>query len=287
MSKIIQLTQGSPEWLQYRRTMRNASETAAVLGVSPWMTPYQLWLFKTGRSVSKVTAAMQHGTDMEPVARVAYETQTGNIMQPLVIQDGAYSASLDGMDLDGRLILEVKCPYKGQASALWNDAVVGQVPEQYQLQVQHQLMVAGAALAHLWVYDGTQGLLLPIERDEAAMERIRAGWDAFQEYLTCDAPPPLSDTDTVVRQDLLWNTAALAYTAAKRTAELADEALATARDQLVALACFPREQGAGVTVSRYWKQGNVDYKRVPALKGLDLSLYRGKAREEVRVVVAA
>ena len=40
-------------------------------------------------------------------------------------------------------------------------------------------------------------------------------------------------------------------------------------------------------MTRYWKAGNVDYKRVPALTGLDLALYRGKAREEVRVVVAA
>src|ERR1035437_7322780 len=102
MSKIIQLIQGSADWLEYRLKMRNASETAAVLGVSPWCTPYQLWLLKTGRSVPKATAAMQRGTDLEPAARLAYEAQTGNSMQPLVVQDGAYSASLDGMDLDGQ-----------------------------------------------------------------------------------------------------------------------------------------------------------------------------------------
>ncbi len=64
---------------------------------------------------------------------------------------------------------------------------------------------------------------------------------------------------------------------------MADAALATARDQLVALAQHPREQGGGVSLTRYWKAGNIDYKKVPALKGLDLSCYRGKAREEVRV----
>ena len=69
---IVHLTQGSPEWLEYRLKMRNASETATVLGESPWQTPYQLWLLKTGRSTTKATAAMQHGTDMEPAARAAY-----------------------------------------------------------------------------------------------------------------------------------------------------------------------------------------------------------------------
>lgn len=284
--KIIQLTQGSQEWLEYRLKMRNASETAAVLGVSPWCTPYQLWLLKTGRSVTKATAAMQRGTDMEPAARAAYEAQTGNVMQPLVLQDGAYSASLDGMDLDGQLIVEIKCPYKGQASALWNDAVVGQVPEHYRLQVQHQLMVAGAALAHLYVFDGAQGLLLPIKRDEVAMQRIREGWEQFQSFMDSDTPPPLTDADTVQRADAAWAEAALAFAKAKKIADQADEAVIKTRELLVALAKHPREQGSGVTVTRYWKAGNVAYAKIPALQGLDLSLYRGKAREEVRVTSA-
>jgi predicted phage-related endonuclease len=55
MSKIIKLAQGSPDWLAYRLSMRNASETAAVMGVSPWTTPHQLWLLKTGRAVTPVT----------------------------------------------------------------------------------------------------------------------------------------------------------------------------------------------------------------------------------------
>ena len=283
MSKIIQLVQGSTEWLDYRLKMRNASETAAMLGVSPWMSPYQLWLLKTGRTATKTTAAMQHGTDMEPAARAAYEAQTGNVMQPLVLQDGAYSASLDGMDLDGGLIVEIKCPYKGQSSVLWNEAMVGEVPAHYELQVQHQLMVSGAALAHLWVFDGTQGLLLPIERHEGAMDRIRTGWDLFQQFVESDTPVPLTDADTVLREDTAWTAAAQAFSEAKRATDAADAALAKARDGLVALAQHPREQGSGVSVTRYWKAGSVDYKKVPALKGVDLGLYRGKAREEVRV----
>ena len=286
MATIIQLTQGSPEWLQYRRTMRNASETAAVLGICPWCTPYQLWLTKTGRSTTKVTAAMQHGTDMEPAARAAYEAQTGEVMQPLVLQDGPYSASLDGMTLDGRLIVEIKCPYKGQDSALWKDAAAGNVPEHYHLQVQHQLLVAGAERAHFWVFDGTRGLMLPIERDEGAMQTIRAGWEAFQVYLDTDTPPSLTDADTVIREDDAWQAAATAFTVAKQSADCADATLAQAREALVVLAQHPREQGAGVSVTRYWKAGTVAYAKVPELKGIDLEQYRGKAREEVRVAIS-
>ena len=79
---------------------------------------------------------------------------------------------------------------------------------------------------------------------------------------------------------------ALAFAEAKRVTDAADSALAKARDELVALAQNPLEQGSGVTVTRYWKQGNVAYAKIPVLQGLDLNSYRGKAREKVRVTTA-
>ncbi len=69
-------------------------------------------------------------------------------MQPLVVQDGPYSASLDGMELAGERILEIKWPYKSQALALWHAVEAGAVPAYNAAQVQHQLMVSGAAEAH-------------------------------------------------------------------------------------------------------------------------------------------
>lgn len=282
---IVQLAQGSPEWLAYRLSRRNASESAAVLGLSPWMTPYQLWLSKTGRMESRVNQAMQRGTELESLARGAYENQTGLVMQPLVLEADGYSASLDGMTLEGDLILEIKCPLRGTRSELWQDVLEGKVPQHYSVQVQHQLMVSGAALAHLWVFDGHQGILHAIEHDEDLMGRIRAGWDAFQPYMDSDTPPPLTEADTAVRSDTAWIAAAIAYAEAKRQADAQGEQLEAARQALLALAQHPKESGGGVSVTRYWKQGNVDYKRIPALQGLELSAYRGKARQEVRITL--
>ena len=283
MSTTLNLVQGSDEWHLYRSNMCNASESAAVLGVNPWTTPYQLWLIKTGRHVQPVNVAMQRGTDLEPAARLAYETTTGNIMQPLVLQDGAYSASLDGMTLDGKLIVEIKCPMRGRQSELWQRVAAGEVPQHYALQIQHQLMVSGAELAHLWVFDGHDGILCTVQRSESIMEEIRASWDAFQQFIDTDSPPPLSDADTVLRGDSEWSAAAADYLSAKREAESATARLDAVKERLAGLCQHPREQGAGVSVTRYWKAGNVDYKRVPMLQGLDLNVYRGRAREEVRV----
>ena len=181
MSQIVQLVQGSEAWQAHRRGLRNASETPAVLGLSPWVTPYQLWLLKTGRAEQAVNTAMHRGTALEPLARHAYEVETGLVMQPLVLQDGLYSASLDGMTLAGDLIVEIKCPYKGAASALWQSVEGGEVPVYYAAQVQHQLMVSGAAVARFWVWDayGRAGLLVDVLPDKAAHERIRRAWDGW------------------------------------------------------------------------------------------------------------
>ncbi len=202
-----------------------------------------------------------------------------------MLEAGDYSASLDGMTLEGDLVLEIKCPVRGIRSDLWQGALDGQVPMHYRIQVQHQFMVSGARTAHLWVFDGTRGVLVIIERDEALMEAIKMAWDGFQPHLDGDTPPALSEADTRVRTDQVWQEAAQRYSELKRQADAVVEQLEQARQALLALAEHTKESGAGVAVSRYWKQGNVEYKRIPALQGLDLSPYRGKARQEVRVNV--
>ena len=87
------------------------------------------------------------------------------------------------------------------------------------------------------------------------------------------------------RHDPVWKLAAGLYVSAKRKAEEAASELETLRERLVALASHASETGFGVSVTRYFKQGNVDYKKVPELKEVDLDNYRGAGREEVRVTV--
>jgi putative phage-type endonuclease len=285
MNAVQKLVQGSPEWLTYRQGMRNASETPAVLGISPWVTSYGLWLVKTGRAIQEVTPPMAHGTRMEPEARAAYEQRTDQIMQPLVLADGQYSASLDGINLGGDLILEIKCPFRGKQSSLWQDAVDGRVPGHYAAQVQHQLMVAESRIAHVWVYAEGEGILLTVRRDEEMIGLIREAWDDFQPYLDDDAPPPLSEVDSAQRDDPVWANAAKLFLEAKQGADAAAARLEATRKTLVDLSRHPRETGAGVSVVRLWKPGNVDYKQVPELNGVDLERYRGGRKQEIRVSV--
>lgn len=286
MSQIVKLVQGSPEWHAHRSKYRNASETPAVLGVSPWVTPYQLWLQRTGRAQPEVNSAMLHGTRLEPAARDAYEKLTGHVMQPLVLIEGEYSASLDGITLDGDLILEVKCPVKGRDSDLWKAAREGKIPDHYRWQIETQLMVSGADLAHLFVFDGKEGVLVEQRPSKSDWEVIEDGWEGFMRFIAEDLPPPLTDQDTVIRTDPDWEQAAAIFLRLKFEADQAASRLDEAKTRLIGLAAHSSEKGGGVQVTRYWKAGSVDYKKLPQLAGVDLEKYRAPSREEVRVTIA-
>ena len=68
-------------------------------------------------------------------------------------------------------------------------------------------------------------------------------------------------------------------------ADQAQKALAESKEVLVALTSHTSESGGGVTATRYWKTGAIEYKKIPELKGFDLEQYRGAPREETRVTI--
>lgn len=287
-AKIINLPQGSDEWHQHRLQHRNASETAIVMGASPWMTPFELWELRTHRRKPSVNAAMQRGTQLEPEARAAYEAATGHVMQPLVLVNGEYSASLDGMTLDAKLFVEIKCPFRGRRSNLWQQTASGEIPTHYAWQIQHQLMVSGADVAHLYVYDseGRDGILIEVQPQPDQWTLIRKAWDQFMTYINTDSPPPLCDQDVVERTDDGWRDAAEKYMEAKRLTEDAESKLQAAKDFLLKLVNHASESGCGIGVSRYWKKGTIDYKRVPALQDIDLEPFRKPGTLETRITLA-
>ena len=90
-------------------------------------------------------------------------------MEPLCLVHEEFEwmrASLDGLSFDGSTLLEIKCPLSLRDRA---SAQEGRIPSQYHAQLQHQLEVSGAELAHYWSFHGTVGLLI----DDTPRPRIR------------------------------------------------------------------------------------------------------------------
>lgn len=270
----VYLEQGSQEWLEWRRGKRMASETAAVMGISPYSSPAQVRKEKQGRGRTFVTDAMQRGHDEEPRAREAYEAATGTLYQPGVFHDGDYGASVDGITMEGDQLLEIKTPAKGKESDRWQEVAEGAISDYDYAQVQHQMMVTGAADCVFLVWSGEDYVSVVIPRNPEFFDKIREAWDEFW--------PTVEERD-----DAEWAEAAEAYRKAKETADAAAAALEDAKATLIALTSGKYSGGQGVEVSKVVRTGAVDWKKVQQAHLADVNVdeYRKPGTEFFKVEV--
>lgn len=281
--------QDSPEWHEYRAYRGNASELAALMGCAPWFprTPYELWLVKTGRASIERNAPMERGRALEPVARKHLESVWDEVFEPQVVARERISASLDGKTFDGRLLLEIKCPMRGRDSECWaHVAEHGRPPEHYWWQVQQQLYCAGAQAARFVVCHAQGRKILDFVHcevlpDPQAQAAIEAAWAEFFVHLDEDTPPPLTERDEQERTDATWRDAVAEWKEAKKWLDAARAAEAAARKALITLAGDRSSVGAGIRLTRYWKSGEIDWRR--ATEGLDVEPFRKDGHWQFRI----
>lgn len=145
--KIVSVKQNGKEWREWRGKGLGASDAPIIMGESPYQSPFELWLDKTGlrkRPEPNIyqLQAMQRGTRLEPVAREMFEKLMGRKYDVLSAEHDTYDfmrASFDGINMEARALIEIKCPGK-EAHAT---ALKGKVPKYYYSQVQQQLLIAG------------------------------------------------------------------------------------------------------------------------------------------------
>lgn len=178
-------------WREWRRSGIGGSDAPVIMGVSPWMTPLNLWRLKLGMTPeSGINDAMRRGIAMEPLARERYEAHTGVVVQPACIVHPEHDwlhGSLDGLTFDRDLATEIKCPGR----IIHEEAKAGRIPERYWPQLQHYLMISGAAVLHYWSFDGVEGVLITVEPDQSYQELLFEKEQAFWRcVLERKAPEP-------------------------------------------------------------------------------------------------
>ena len=159
---IEMMDQGSDQWFAARIGKVTASRVADILaktksGYSASRDNYMAQLVcerLTGQREEFFTsAAMQHGTDTEPLARAAYESlkdvlvdEVGFVPHPSIIMAGA---SPDGLVGDDGL-LEIKCPN----TATHIETLLSQtVPSKYNTQMQFQMACTGRSWCDFVSFD--------------------------------------------------------------------------------------------------------------------------------------
>jgi putative phage-type endonuclease len=137
---IINLEQGSDDWLAYRRKRIMATDTPIILGSNPWHTKLKLWEEKLELIPPKeINDVMKEGQLKEPIARALAIKKLGINFLPIVYESDInpwMASSLDGISYCGKYILELKCPSKPK---LYEQICNGFIPEYYEDQMQHQL----------------------------------------------------------------------------------------------------------------------------------------------------
>lgn len=182
--KIINLEQGTQEWLDYRKDRFSASVTPVLFGVG-YHKAYQEAYYRYGggkRPDISCIPAVQLGLEYEPKVRDFINVSLERNFKPIVCeyeQDGRFIASLDGCDKGE--ILEIKVS-ECELIAYRNSK---EVPLRYIYQVQHQMMVCNAKKALLAIaypkYDGTLDIeLINIEPNLTMQDEIKSKWLEFE-----------------------------------------------------------------------------------------------------------
>lgn len=185
---IEMMDQGSEEWFTIRIGKVTASRVADVIaktktGYSASRDNYMAQLVcerLTGQKGESFTnAAMQHGTDTEPLARAAYEAlkdvlvdEVGFVPHPTIKMAGASPDGLVGEDG----LLEIKCPNTAtHIETLLSESV----PGKYFTQMQFQLSCTGRQWCDFVSFDNRlpeelQLFVKRVPRDEVFIRLIEA-----------------------------------------------------------------------------------------------------------------
>lgn len=192
------------DWLVKRKTGIGASDAAAVLNVSPWKGPVDLWGEKVGiiEPGDEETEAMKWGLRLEDAIADAYAEETDR----LVVNPGRWTiarstahpfmlATLDReivpIDERGPGLLEIKT-----ASFFKKDDWADEPPLAYQIQLQHQLAVKGYQWGSLAVLLGGQRFLrIDMDRNEEFIARLILHEAAFWQLVQKEEAPAIDGSE--------------------------------------------------------------------------------------------
>lgn len=188
---------GGPEWSR----IVTASKMAAIIGVSPWESPYSCWMQMKGLASREQNNAMRRGNYLEPAILAWWRDQHPEF--PLAEQheqkwyalDNWAGATVDlsyhvgdGMDYEHGIV-EAKSAARMDE---WGDPGTDQIPAYYLTQVYFQLAVSGAERCYIPVI----GPFLEfseyvVERDDEIQADLLERARVFYNSLAGDEPPPL------------------------------------------------------------------------------------------------
>lgn len=241
-------------FLEKRRAGLGGSDIGAILGLSHYRTPVDVWAEKTGRaSGQEETLQMRFGTYAEEFVAREYTAKTGNAVQRftsmlrhpsapvlgnvdrLVIPSGAKVAS---HKTEIRTDLGLECKTANAFAAFnsddWGEEGTDQIPSAYLVQCATYMALTGCRSWDLAVLFGNQEVrVYSLKRDnELEAEIIARASEWWDRHIVADVPPePTCEADI---KRLYPSDNGTAIEASPKTMELIARALQL-KDQIAAL----------------------------------------------------
>lgn len=185
------------EWLKVRKLGLGGSDMAAVLGLSPWRSPIDVWLDKTSDTVEeKESEPMYWGNVLEEVVAQEFAKRSGYKVRNnnFTLQSEPYPYLLANIDreivgLDAGLECKTANAFKANE---WDG---DNVPDAYYIQCQHYMAVTGKA--SWWIaalIGGNTFVYKEIKRNDEVIQAIIDTGAAFWELVESNTMPAPDDT---------------------------------------------------------------------------------------------
>lgn len=183
-----------------RRTRIGASDVPAILGISRFSTPLDVWLEKTNRiEPDKGSDAAHSGNRLEPSVLDEAEAVLGRMERDVRVRadwlDFPLAATLDGRLIDcGEPVNAKTTGINGPVYGQWGEPGSDVVPQDYLAQSLVEQYCTQSAQGHIFALIGGRGFVpysigFDGELADEIVERCRRFWI---DYVEADVEPPVT-----------------------------------------------------------------------------------------------
>lgn len=281
----LDLVQGSEAWIAARFDYVTASNTACLFDLHPQKTKLQYFEELTTRTEKLISDSTQKlfdiGHKAEVMGREYAENHYGIEFPAMVVVSQrcpGLLASLDGFNETRKIIFEAKFVGAESLRKIKEDGIL---PPHHEVQVQAQLLATGAEKCVYFALDpqGHAAVIEVFPNPDYHAEIIEAVQSFLSDLKEGKAPAP-SMRDYVEIDDAKFQELERLKVQLDLTQKLFDEVKAELSEKYKD---HPRIRSGLVTMVRSFRKGNINYSKVPNLKGVDLEKYRGASIESVTV----
>lgn len=201
----------NPQWHKLRREGVSASEIAAVLGISPWESPFSLYWRKVNGWDGDDNAEMRAGRYAEDAIADWYADEADPNETLTIERAGLYASSerpwqlatpdrLISIDeLSPRLVALLECKYVIGGRHEWGEPETDEVPVHYRAQCLWQLDVMGVDEVHLAAWHGAELRIYIVRRDERDLRIMRAAGEQFMHRMAVGDVPDIDEHTATLR----------------------------------------------------------------------------------------